>query len=83
MAVASNDFADEIEYLKLLTMMVIVSSRYYEESVFQQSNELPKLHSLSDRCLAHPLYGSLRGPCMVFYKDACVLMGERNEIIFT
>ena len=39
-AVASNDFADEIEYLKLLNMMVIVSSSYYEKDVFQQSNEL-------------------------------------------
>ena len=29
MVVGSNDFADEIEYLKLLTMMVIVSSCYY------------------------------------------------------
>ena len=37
---ASNDFADEIEYLKLLTMMVIVASRYHEKSVVQQSNEL-------------------------------------------
>ena len=43
-ALASNDFADEIEYLKLLTMMVIVSSCYYEKGVFQQSNELdPKI----------------------------------------
>ena len=39
-ALASEDFADEIEYLKLLTMMVIVSSRYYEKGVFQQSNEV-------------------------------------------
>ena len=30
---------DGIEYLKLLTMMVIVSSCYYEKGVFQQSNE--------------------------------------------
>ena len=35
----SNDFADKIEYLKLLTMMVIVSSCYYEKGVFQQSIE--------------------------------------------
>ena len=39
-ALSSNDFADEIKYLKLLTMMVIVSSCYYEKGVFQQSNEL-------------------------------------------
>ena len=39
-ALASNDFADEIEYLKLLTRMVIISSCYYEEGHFQQSNEL-------------------------------------------
>ena len=71
---ASNDFADKIEYLKLLTMTVIVSSCYYKKSVFQQSNELDlnkslrglrlrtaKLHSLSARFLAHPLFGSLRG----------------------
>ena len=31
-ALASNDFADEIEYLKLLTMLVIASSRYYEKA---------------------------------------------------
>ena len=75
MALESSDFADEIEYLKLLTMMVIVSSRYYEKGAFQQSNELdpkkflrglhprtPKLHSLGARYLAHPLFGSLRGP---------------------
>ena len=40
MGLGSNDFADEIEYLKLLTMIVIVSSCYYEKGVFQQSNEL-------------------------------------------
>ena len=40
MALVSNDFADETEYLKLLTMMVIVSSCYYEKGIFQQSNEL-------------------------------------------
>ena len=39
-ALAYNDFADEIEYLILLTMMVIVSSCYHEKGVFQQSNEL-------------------------------------------
>ena len=37
-ALASNDFADEIEHMKLL-MMVMVSSCYYEKGVFQQSNE--------------------------------------------
>ena len=70
---ASNDLADEIEYLKLLTMMVIVSS-CHEKSVFQQCNELdprkvfrgpsrtPRLHSLGAHCLAHPPFGSLRGP---------------------
>ena len=43
-ALASNDFAVEIDYSKLLTMMVIVSSCYYENGVFQQSNELePKI----------------------------------------
>ena len=75
-ALASNDFADKIEYLKLLTMMVIVSSCYYENGVFQKSNELdpkkfspglrpwaPKLQSLSARFLPHLLFGSLRGPC--------------------
>ena len=75
-ALASNDFADEIEYLKLLTMMVIVSSCYYESGVFQQSNELdpkrffqglrprtPKILSLSARFPAHLHFGSLRGPC--------------------
>ena len=36
----SNNFADETEYLKLLTIMAIVSSRHYEKGVFQQSNEL-------------------------------------------
>ena len=36
----SNDFADETEYLKPLTMMVIVPSCYYEKGIFQQSNEL-------------------------------------------
>ena len=39
-ASAANDFADEIEYLKLITSIVIVSSCYYEKDVFQQSNEL-------------------------------------------
>ena len=75
----SNDFADEIEYLKLLTMMVIVSSRYHEKSVVQQSNELdskesfrglrprtPKFSSLSARFLAHPLFGSLCGPWLIW-----------------
>ena len=75
-ALASDDFADEIEYLKLITMMVIVSSCYYEKGVFQQSNELdPKNclgaapmetlepNSLGAPFLAHPLFGSLRGPC--------------------
>ena len=37
-ALASNDFANEIEYLKLI--MVIVSSCYCDKGVFQQSNEL-------------------------------------------
>ena len=45
---ASNDFADEIEYLKLLTeadtdslkLILIVSSCYHEKILFQQSNEL-------------------------------------------
>ena len=50
MALVSNDFADETEYLKLLTMMMICSSRCYKKGVFQQSNELdpkifPGLHS--------------------------------------
>ena len=31
-ASASNDFADEIEYVNLLTMMVIVSLRYYKRA---------------------------------------------------
>ena len=74
-ALAFNDLADEIEYLKLLTMMVIVSSCYHEKGVFQQSSvldprkffrghspRLPILLSLDARCLAHPLFGSLRGP---------------------
>ena len=30
-ALASNNFADEIEYLKLLTMMVMVSSYYHRK----------------------------------------------------
>ena len=76
-AFAANDFADKIEYLKLLTTTVIVSSCYYEKGVFQQSNELdPKTFFwglpgpsnyyclASARFLAHPLFGSLRGPCL-------------------
>ena len=39
-ALVSNDFADEIEYLKLYTMIMIVSSCYHEKGVLQQSNEL-------------------------------------------
>ena len=74
-ALASNDFADEIQCVKLLTMLLKVSSRYYKKNVFQQSNELDsknsfqvrsprtsKLHSLSARFVAHPLFGSLCGP---------------------
>ena len=41
-ALASNDFADAIENLRQLTMLVLVFLHYYEKSVFQQSNELPK-----------------------------------------
>ena len=71
-ALASDDFADEIEFLKLLAMMVIVSSRYYEKSIFQQqsndldpkSPQIPKLHLLSACFLAHPLFGLLHGPCL-------------------
>ena len=39
-ALASNDSADEIEYLKLLTIMVIVSSYYYERGAIKLSNKL-------------------------------------------
>ena len=43
---------DGIEYLKLLTMMVIVSSCYYEKGVFQQSSKHdPKKISLAKRLL--------------------------------
>ena len=74
LALASNDFADEIEYLKLIIMMVIVSSRYYGKGIFQQANELdpknfpgaPNLRSLIARFLAHPHFVSLRGPCCRF-----------------
>ena len=80
MALSSNDSADEIEYLKLLNVMVIVYPCYYEKGVFWQSNELdpetsvpgatpsyPILHLLVARCLTHPLFGSLRGPCTVAF----------------
>ena len=53
MALESNDFAYEIEYLKLLTMMVIISSCYYEKGVLQLSNELdPK--NFSNDCATEP-----------------------------
>ena len=38
-ALASNDFVDEIEYLKLFHMMMEVSSGYCEKGVLQQSSE--------------------------------------------
>ena len=75
-ALVSNDFADEIEYLKLLTMydgdslFMLLRKGQQSKGIFQQSNELDPINfseegtaSLSARFLAHPLCGSLRGPC--------------------
>ena len=82
MELESNDFADEIEYLKLLAMMVIVSSRNYEKGVFQQSNELdpkkffrglhPRTHKL------HSLHFLIASRCLEttfgsFHEDFVVL----------
>ena len=53
-ALASDDFVDETEYLKLLTMVVIVSSCCHEDGVFHQSKEFdPRkfLRGLSHRTL--------------------------------
>ena len=54
MAMASNDFAGEIECLKLLTMMVIVLSCNYEKGVFQKSNELDPKKFLNGSCAPEP-----------------------------
>ena len=70
MALAPNDFADEMENLRLLKMMVIVYSSYYEKGVSRQSNDLdpkifsgpPSFHLFCACCLTHPLFGSLHGP---------------------
>ena len=47
---------DGIEYLKLLTMMVIISSCYYEKSVFQQSNEHDPKQKFSGATPADPQF---------------------------
>ena len=66
-ALASNDFADGIEYFQLFTMLVIASSRYSEKGVFQQSNELPKLHSLRNRCLGIHFLDRSAVPAVVIF----------------
>ena len=82
MALPSNDFVDEIEYLKLLTMMVIVSSCYHEKGIFQQSNELaPRnfFHELSPRTPApDPQIALAAKPIHFWIAPRSLLFNGRN-----
>ena len=53
----SDDFADEIDYMKLITITLIVASFYYEKGIFQQSNGLdPRKFSSSFSDMVYSWY---------------------------